>query len=849
MRSWLVGIVAAVLLTVGTSVHADLVNHVRVILDTSGSMKGGYNDPDTGQFVQPNDPGRLAVLSTVLLLDLVKPQLGKGKYLSGSFAVLPFDHNLNWTGISNPPTVPVKFLRLLGSEPQDRTQFITKLSESSMPRNAQHTFYAPYIAKALQDLPTPHPQDSEATTRTIVLITDGVSENEPGDKAYIADTLLEEMHKKKTRLYVIFFSPDPARLSQGKAFFNDIRQADQANIDQGKYKEPVFPEGAFPVQRGDELPGAMVRLFSRAYGYVHDEQDDQWTNVGANAIHPDLAKTYNPEEAVVVALRLSASGLPPNPPVQDLHGPGGAYVNKAPPRTASELGGSFSAVWVESPVSQNHSLGITDGIADYVFVLRPTRLKIALREYLSPPAAPQNRSCFDPMSVAQALSQGQERFETMANTECWIDFLVSSAAGNAQGLPQNLKLTFWVKERLGTSKFRFIGSEDGTAIPGPNKRPITTPQQEGQRFYYWTNFKEDKRPPGSAPRKFKAEVTVHVDLGDATVAYRGDDNPFRVDVYPLVAVEPDPREQPIPPTTSALQREESGETVFNLKEIGNGIVEGVHVNKADPFGDHDYMVQAYLTGRDANGNPQPGPPPELKGATFELDGRSICFEQGGAASGCDWDQAVALKREQLVCRGIECTLTQPFVHRLAVRIGKHDNGDPLNPAVIDVHFRLRHPPYDHFRVIRSFGAKIYVAKQNFDPWALLPFLLLLLGLLAALMLLRPRFALPKDLGYGLATMANPHRFQARRLPSASPWKLLFSRKAERVATDRDGELLGWVRPEDDELYGLRPAPGVEVVDARGKVLEPESGVTLLQVHQAYRLRRSSGDLMFRMAYL
>jgi len=113
----------------------------------------------------------------------------------------------------------------------------------------------------------------------------------------------------------------------------------------------------------------------------------------------------------------------------------------------------------------------------------------------------------------------------------------------------------------------------------------------------------------------------------------------------------------------------------------------------------------------------------------------------------------------------------------------------------------------------------------------------------------PRFALPKDLGYGLATMANPHGFQARRLPSASPWKLLFSRRAERAITDRDGELLGWVRPEDDELYGLRPAPGVEVVDPQGKVLQPESGVALLQVHQTYRLRSSKGELVFRMQYL
>lgn len=843
MRSWLVGYVTAVLLAAGIPAHADLVNHVRVILDTSASMKGYGNNP-------ANDPGRLAVLSTVLLHDLVKPQIGKSQYLSGSFAVIPFAHSLNWTSSGNPPVVSIGLHRLLGSEATDRAKFINGLSEDSMPRTALHTFYAPYIAKALQDIPAPAPQDSEATTRTIVLITDGLTENAAGDKAYMSNTLLEQMHQTKTRLYVLFFASDPVLLRQGEAFFEEIWQADQANISQGKYKDPVFPERAFAVQRGDALPGAMVRLFSRAYGYVH-EPDDQKRNVSANPpAKLDLAKTYNPEEAVVVALRLSFSGIGPNPPTQDIRGPGGSYINTQAPRPAGELGGSFSAVWVEQPVPQLHELAITDGAADYVFVLRPTKLRVDLREFLPLPSAPQNRPCFDSATVAQALSQGQERFETMANTECWIDFLVGSAAGNAQGLPQNLKVTFRVKERLGAGDFRGIGSVDGTAVPGANKRPITNPQQEGQRFYYWTNF-EDKRPSGSAPRKFKAEVTVHVNLGDATVAFRGDDNPFRVDVYPLIAVEPDPPEQPIPMSASALQRDESAETVFNLKEIGDGIVEGVHVNKADPFGDHDYMLQAYLAGRDANGNPQPGPPLALKGATFELDGKTICFEQGGAASSCDWDQAVALKRNQLFCRGSDCTLAQPFVHKLAVKTGKHDSGDPLNPAVIDVHFRLRHPPYDHFRVIRPFAAKVYVAEHpGLSLWALLPFLLLLLGLLAPLTLLRPRFALPKDLSYGLATTANPHNFKARRLPSASPMDLMFSRKAERVVTDRDGELLGWIRPTDDELYSLRTAPGVDVVDAQGKVLESkDSGVTLLQVRQAYRLRRGIGDLMFRMEYL
>ena len=228
-------------------------DHVRVILDTSKSMCGaacGWQDP-------PNDPGRLSILSTLLLHDLLKPDPNKAEN-PDSFAVIPFGQE-KWID-GPPPTSQATPRRAKGMAA--RSAFADELRAARLPFDAMNTYYSPSIEQALNDLPPLTPESSEATTRTIVLITDGRSVLPDADAAYIKDQLLPKLAAMQTRLYVIMFGPDARQY--GEAFFRDIEQADADNASAGRYAQRVFPSPAFIVDTGKELPETMIRLFSES---------------------------------------------------------------------------------------------------------------------------------------------------------------------------------------------------------------------------------------------------------------------------------------------------------------------------------------------------------------------------------------------------------------------------------------------------------------------------------------------------------------------------------------------------------------------------------------------------------
>jgi hypothetical protein len=167
-----------------------------------------------------------------------------------------------------------------------------------------------------------------------------------------------------------------------------------------------------------------------------------------------------------------------------------------------------------------------------------------------------------------------------------------------------------------------------------------------------------------------------------------------------------------------------------------------------------------------------------------------------------------------------------------------------------VRFVLDHPPYDRFDAIGAFRAKVLVAKAPPLGWrSWLPFLLLALGLVLALFLLRTRSVLPLDLAYALAPESDPEGFVARPLPAPHPLRFLLSKRAGRRIEGSRGELLGWIRPEHEALYSLRPAPGVKVTETGGALPESiRSGSYLLRVHRAYRLVHGEDRLLLRMQF-
>ena len=418
-------------------------DQVRVIIDTSKSMCG----PACGWPEPANDPGRLSILSTILLHDLLKPDPNKADH-PDSFAVIPFDRQ-QWTG-DQPPSSTASPRRARGMAA--RAQFIDELSASRLPFDAMNTYYAPSIALALKDLPPLSSQDSEAITRTIVLITDGKSVNPDADLAVIRDRLLPALAQQQTRLYVIMFGPEAEQY--GRPFFAAIKAADDANVQSGAYARPAFPD-FFIIRTGTELPATMIKLFSESFGYLH-VPDDRKDQIGSKTVGLNLHRGVGPAEAVIVALKLDLAGLSnPAPPTQVLLPPPGRPLMKQHLLGATETGGSYALRWELTPSPGEYSLRIENGSDESVFVLRPTNLAVALREHREAPGAtlPQPPSCLAPGAAV-----------TMADRPCLLDFLVTSTAGT-QGIPAQLKVTYWLKQpRPGGLEPWNINDADGTGI-------------------------------------------------------------------------------------------------------------------------------------------------------------------------------------------------------------------------------------------------------------------------------------------------------------------------------------------------------------------------------------------------
>ena len=793
-------------------------DHVRVILDTSKSMCGaacGWQDP-------PNDPGRLSILSTLLLHDLLKPDPNKAEN-PDSFAVIPFGQE-KWTD-GPPPASQARPRRAKGMAA--RSAFADELRVARLPFDAMNTYYSPSIEQALNDLPPLTPESSEATTRTIVLITDGRSVLPDADAAYIKDQLLPKLAAMQARLYVIMFGPDARQY--GEAFFRDIEQADTANTSAGRYAQRAFPSPAFIVDTGKELPETMIQLFSESFGYLHSPADDRKDRIDSGGVGLNLNRGAAPTEAAIVALTLDPTQRSaPKPPQLELLPPPGGSVNPQPLRTASEPGGAYSVRWELTPSPGDYRLRIPNGGDASVFVLRPTNLTVDLREHRergTGAGQTDSASCFAPGT-----------FITMADTPCKVDFVVKSAAGT-QGIPPALTLTYWIKQpQPGGTGYWNSNDEGGVGIGAQDHWDDPAQDTAGRRYWSLTQFKPNQIEDDRS-KPYKAQLTVNVDLQNKTVAFRDAADPFAVTVYPRLRIAPDPAGGATlkDPATGALEGGSRACTVFYLEEDPGTRIESALAGS----GGSGFNVRAFLS---ADPQALTG---ALRDSKITLDGETVGFQSTGASGGDNWARSKPRTLESLVRRhGVGGR------HELCVTLGPYADGDPAAPPALQVRFILDHPPYDRFDAIGAFQVKVLVAKAPPLSWrSLLPFLLLALGLLLALFLLRTRSVLPKDLNYALASESDPHGFMPKPLPAPHPLRALLSRKAGRRIEDSRGELLGWVRPEDESLYSLRPAPGVTVTAADGAGIQPErSGTYLLEVHRPYRLVNGEDRLLLRMQF-
>lgn len=302
-------------------------NHVRVILDTSGSMVH-------------NDQPRLAALSTILLFDLAKPNLT----MDDTFAVMTFDRSTPEWRSGPPPVVQKPWIRAVRDQ---RAELVNAIRGCQY--DAPHTYYFPFLSAAIVDLKQQARKTSDR--RVIILVTDGVPEDP--DTGMIQRELVPQLRRENIQLYILALGP------QAASHTLEIEQAiGGTNVGQ-----------LFVDPDGSRVPENMIAIFSRSFGYTA-----QLDKVSGGSASLDLEAQQHPDRVAVVLYWKQ-----PNRPELHLEGPSSAGVNNPDSvRGAEETGGSYALSWVLAPSPGHHRLQTTAEGAR-VAVLRPARLVIEIQ--------------------------------------------------------------------------------------------------------------------------------------------------------------------------------------------------------------------------------------------------------------------------------------------------------------------------------------------------------------------------------------------------------------------------------------------------------------------------------------
>jgi len=308
-------VIADLLVGIGSAVAAD---HVRVILDTSGSMLS-------------NDAPRLAALSTLLLRDLADPNLTTGD----TFQVIAFEPSGEaWTGGRPPSAVGPRIV----PTPGNRDAFVNAVK--ALPYNASHTYYYPVLNAAISDLTR---AGSTADRRVIVLVTDGVPEDP--DPGLIQRELVPQLSRQNIQLYVLALGPRAA--SQSRTIQDTLGGTAVGDL--------------FVDVDGSRLTEHMIEIFSRSFGYTADN-----SHRVNGPVNLDLEGGQTPQRVAVVVYwkNRRAPQLRLRPPV------GGLVNNPEGVLTAEELGVSYAVTWALSPGRGPYELA-GDSTNATAVVLRP----------------------------------------------------------------------------------------------------------------------------------------------------------------------------------------------------------------------------------------------------------------------------------------------------------------------------------------------------------------------------------------------------------------------------------------------------------------------------------------------
>jgi hypothetical protein len=330
MRRPALGALLAVLLAVPAAAET----HVRVVLDTSKSMR-------------TNDPARLATLSTLLLYDLARTNSTMGD----SFEVIPFHSTQKWARPADPP--PAGTGAHIHAGPGNRAALARSLGD--LHYDADWTYYYPGLREAISGLEATSGGASDV--RVLVLVTDGLPEDATRDEEEkrIQADLLPRLQAAGIRLYVLAFGP---QAYSHRTFFDDLLKGPG-----GTRLGEVFVD-----PDGSRLVETMIQMFSHSFGYT---QRGPWS-LPVGSIDLTGGETC-PRVAVVLFWKT------PQPPVLALRSPKGGAVN-APGGVLEgrEKGASYQMEWVLAPRSGPHPIDPTSPGAT-VAVLCPALLSLEIR--------------------------------------------------------------------------------------------------------------------------------------------------------------------------------------------------------------------------------------------------------------------------------------------------------------------------------------------------------------------------------------------------------------------------------------------------------------------------------------
>ncbi len=354
-------------------------NHIRVVLDISGSLT-------------KTDPGRLAILSTILLYDLSRPN----PTLGDSFKVIPFDEGRNWKWKNQPLESKRTAITVMPGEPRDK--FVKALN--SLKYNGHYTYFYPGLYRAIEDLK--NIPENKSNVKTIILVTDGLPDKNTRklEAQLIRDNLIPLIEKHKIQLYILAFGTEAYKNQE--FFENMITSSDGLN----RLGEFLIDE------KGDDLLFHMIKIFSYNFGFTYETPKTL-----PNVRQLDLEGGLVPSRVAVIVY--SNNKYPVNPSLKLSPPPKGKLNTPDSVQTAKEKGGRYSLQWVLSPDKGKYGLK-TNVSQGSVAILRPGNVQLQVL-----PAPP------DSTQTDWAL----------AGKKLHLKVLVKSLTG-AKGDPGEIKLSY-----------------------------------------------------------------------------------------------------------------------------------------------------------------------------------------------------------------------------------------------------------------------------------------------------------------------------------------------------------------------------------------------------------------------